>query len=67
MAIRIQVPLVIEMTDEQVKDFADMRGWAGVGKPTAREITQDVRSYVLTAIQESAAFGDDGAEVSIKR
>jgi hypothetical protein len=68
--MRIQIPLVIEMTDEQVADYAREYG---LSLPVrAKDIVDDVRSYVLTAVQDSPAFGEIGngtraAEVSIKR
>ena len=65
--IRIQVPLVIEMTAEQVQAYAAAYGLGdSSGQVRAREIVEDVQSYVLTAIQESATFGETGATVSIK-
>jgi hypothetical protein len=63
--VRIQVPIVIEMTDEQVKQYAAEHGLpADGGRLYAKEVVADVQSYVLTCIQDSAAFG---AEVTIKR
>ena len=69
--MRIQIPLVIEMTDEQVAAYA---AEYGLSLPVrAKDIVDDVRSYVLTAIQDSPAFGEIGdgdgtrsADVSIK-
>ena len=62
--MRIQVPLVIEMTDEQVKQYAAEYGLpAQGGQLYAREVVQNIRSYVLACVQDSAAFGS----VSIKR
>ncbi len=73
--MRIAVTLVIDMTDEQVKQYADEYGLPAKGGTLyAREVVEDVRSYVLTCIQDSAAFGETGdgngtrgAEVTIKR
>lgn len=72
--MRIQVPLVIEMTDEQVRQYAGEYGLpAQGGKLYAREIVEKVQGYVLTCVQDSAAFretgdgtGTRGASVSIK-
>ena len=70
--MRIAVTLVIEMTDEQVAAYADEYGLPRKGgKLMAKEVVEDVRSYVLTGIQDSAAFGEAGdgtrgADVSIK-
>lgn len=71
--MRIQVPLVIEMTDEQVRQYANEYGLpAQGGRLYAREVVEDVQRYVLSCIQDSAAFGETGngtrgADVSIKR
>lgn len=65
--MKIQVPVVVEMTDEQVAMYA-----AGYGLPRsggrlyAREVVEDVQAHVLNLVQESAAFAGDGATVSIK-
>jgi len=72
MAIRIQVPLVIDLDDEQEAAYAREYGLPRKGgKLMAREIVADVQSYVLTAIQDSAAFGETGgqrgASVTLKR
>ena len=73
--MRVPVTLVIEMTDEQVSQYAAERGIpAGDGWQYAREVAADVRSYVLTVVQDSAVLGETGdgdgtrgAAVSIKR
>lgn len=67
--MRIQIPIVIEMTDEQVEAYADDFGLPrnGAGKVMAKDIVDDIRSYVLTEIQGSAAFGEGCADVSIKQ
>jgi hypothetical protein len=73
--MRIAVTLVIDMTDDQVKAYADGYGLPrDGGRLYAREVVEDVRSYVLTAVQDSPAFGEigdgdgtRGADVSIKR
>jgi hypothetical protein len=75
MAITVVVPLRIEMTDEQQRQYAATYGLTVVnGKVRARDVVDDVQSYVLTQIQESAAFGEigdgngtRGADVTIKR
>lgn len=73
--MRIAVTLVIEMTDAQVEQYADVQGipCAKSGKPYAKEVVEDVRSYVLARIQDSPAFGEigygsetRGASVTIK-
>lgn len=72
--IKVQVPLVIEMTGEQVAAYAEEYGLPKEGGPLrARHIVEDVRAYVLTCVQDSAAFGEIGlgdgtraADVSIK-
>jgi hypothetical protein len=71
--MQIKVPVIIEMTDEQVADYARTYGLpADGGKLYTREVVEDVRAYVLGCVQESAAFGetgtgDGGASVSIGR
>jgi hypothetical protein len=73
--MRIAIPLVIDMTDEQVEQYAAEYGLpASNGKVRARDVVDDVRSYVLTCVQDSAAFGETGtgdgtrgADVTIKR
>jgi hypothetical protein len=62
--MRIQIPLVIEMTDEQVKVYA---GENGLPVPVrAKDVIENVRSYVLTSVQDSYSFVGDRADVSIK-
>ena len=74
--MRIAITLIIEMTDVQVEQYADVHSipCANSGKPYAKEVVEDVRSYVLTRIQDSPAFGEigygseaRGASVTIKR
>lgn len=73
--MRIPVTLVIDMDDEQVRAYAAEYGLPrDGGRLMAKEVVEDVRSYVLTAVQDSPAFGEigdgkgtRGAEVSIKR
>jgi hypothetical protein len=73
--MRIHVPLVIEMTGEQLAAYASEYGLPRHGgRLTAKEVVDDVQGYVLTCVQESAAFceigdseGTRGADVSIKR
>jgi len=63
--IRVQVPLVIEMTPQQVAEYALDNGLPRAGGPLrAREVVADVQAYVLAAVQEASAFA--GATVSIK-
>ncbi len=65
--MRIQIPLVIEMTDEQVKEWASDNDLARTegGKVMAKTIVEDMRSYVLTGIQ-GLLTATGYAEVSIK-
>jgi hypothetical protein len=66
--IRVQVPLVIEMTAEQAQAYADEYSLSDGKNPVrARVIVEDVQSYVLTWIQDSAAFGASAATVTLKR
>ncbi len=59
--MRIQVPLVIEMTDEQVKEYANDYALPG---STAKVVTEDVRKNVLHSIQ---GLLGEVADVTIKR
>ena len=65
--ITVQVPIVIEMTQEQAEEYA---GGSGVAL-TAGAMSDDIRRHVLTGVQDSAAFGEGnggrGASVRIKR
>ena len=66
--MRIMIPIVVDMTDAQVKDYALEYGLPREGgKLMAKEVVDDVRSLVLTGVQSLGAFADDGADVSIKR
>lgn len=75
MAITVVVPVRIEMTDKQVEQYALTYGLPVTnGRVHAKDIVDDVRSYVLTQVQESPAFcetgagdGTRGADVTIKR
>jgi hypothetical protein len=62
--MRIQIPIVVEMTDDQVREYADEYTLNDTSFKTIRE---DVRSYVLTCIQNSPAFAEIDADVTIKR
>lgn len=65
--MRIAVTLVIEMTDEQVKVYADEYGLAKPGfRLYARDVVEDVRSAVLAAIQGSPVFCEGGADITLK-
>jgi hypothetical protein len=64
--VRITIPLVIDMTDGQVKEWADHNGLPrNGGRLYAREVVDGIRSYVLTHLQGSAL--DEYADISIKR
>jgi hypothetical protein len=72
--MRIPVTLIIDMTDAQVQDYAEVQGIPLVngGKPYAKDIVEDVRRYVLAAVRDSPAFGQTGlgtraANVTIKQ
>lgn len=73
--MKVVIPVVVEMTDEQVAAYANEYGLTPPGSgPYVREIAADIREYVLGCVQESAAFGEigdgygtRGAEVSIRR
>jgi hypothetical protein len=67
MAIRIPVTVVIEMSDDQQASYV-----ANVGLPfhdgplRAKDVVESVRGYILTAVSESAEFGNGAVNVSIK-
>jgi hypothetical protein len=66
--MRIQVPLVIEMTDEQVKEYAGFAGLPHHGGPLrAKDVVDDVREHVLASVQALDDLCSVGADVSIKR
>jgi hypothetical protein len=56
------------MTGEQVQAYASACGLPRQGGPLrAVEVVQDVRARVLAAVQQSAAFGENGATVTVRR
>lgn len=62
MSIRIQIPLVIEMDDEQVKEYVRDNNLPNHDGPLrAKDIVEDVRRYVQYSIQ-----GLIDADVTIK-
>jgi hypothetical protein len=61
--MRIAVPLVIEMNDEQLANYAKFNGLGE--KPRAKDVVAEVRSYVLTCIQDAGDFTGGAADVSI--
>ena len=67
--MRIAVTLVIEMSDQDVADYALEHGvpQQPTGHFRARDIVDDVRGYVLTQIKGSASFYDSAADITIKR
>lgn len=64
MSIRIPVTLVIEMDDDQLASYANLNGLGE--KPRAKDVVTEVRSYVLTCIQDAGDFTGGAADVSIK-
>jgi hypothetical protein len=62
--MRIQIPIVVEMTDEQVQAYANDYA---LDDTRAKTITEDVRSLVLTAVQGLFDGIAVGAAVTIKR
>jgi len=59
--MRVTVTVVIEMTGEQVRDYASSYGLPREGGTLrARHVVEDVREYVLNAVGESPAFGETG-------
>lgn len=73
MAIRVQIPLVVEMDEAQVAAYAKEYGLPHHDGPLrTKDIVDDVQASVLSCVQDSAAFGSAGrggsrgADVSIK-
>jgi hypothetical protein len=66
--MRVVIPVVIDMTDAQVQDYADEYGLplSNGGKPYAREVVADVRAYVLNSLQQCPAFYEGRADISIR-
>ena len=65
--MRITIPVVIDLTDQQILDYADEYGLPrNGGRLMAREVAEDVREYVLNALRQSPAFYEGRADVSIK-
>lgn len=57
--MKIAVKVTVEMTPEQVAGYC---GDYGVER---REMRDDIRSYILMRLQDSAAFGDGAADVTV--
>jgi hypothetical protein len=68
VSIRIPVTLVVEMDDDQLREYlADAEVPAAPsGHVRARDIVKDVREYTLAAVANSGAFMGGRADVSIK-
>jgi hypothetical protein len=66
--MRIQIALVIEMTGDQVKDYAELAGLPHGGGPLrTKDIVEDVRGHVLASVQSLDDLYSVGASVTIKR
>jgi hypothetical protein len=66
--ITVVVTVAVRMTDAQKEHYVAASGLPHHGGPLrAKDIVDDVRGYVRNALQDSAAFADGGADVSIKR
>lgn len=64
--MRIPIPLVVDMTDEQVAEWASLNQLPGAGSHVmAKDVGDDVRSHVLTVLNSGilARFAD----ITIKR
>jgi hypothetical protein len=65
--IRVTIAVVIDMTGDQVQGYADEYGLPREGgRLYAREVVEDVREYVLSALQQCPAFCEGRATVSLK-
>ena len=67
--MRIAVTLVIDMTDQQVADYADHAGIPvqPTGHFRARDIAENVRGLAFAAVSGTFDGVGSGADISIKR
>jgi hypothetical protein len=62
--MRIVVPVVVEMTDQQMADYAD---WAGLAeKPRAKDVVESVRRFVVNSAQTGFDHVGSGADAFLK-
>jgi hypothetical protein len=57
--MKIAVKVTVEMTPEQVESYADVNG------VERTEVRDDVRRYILSALQDSPAFTGGQADVAV--
>jgi predicted transcriptional regulator len=57
--MRIVVKVAVEMTPDQVAAYCADNG------VDRGEIREDIRSYIRTALQDSPALGESGADVTV--
>ena len=58
--MRIAVQVIVDMTPKQAASYCD------VNAVERREIRDDIRAYIRTALQDSPAFTGGGADVYVK-
>ena len=58
--MKIALKVTVEMTPQQVASYCNAEA------VDRGEIRDDIRQYVETALQCSAAFYDDGADVTVR-
>lgn len=64
--MRVQIPLVVDMTDEQTRRWAEEHGIAEVGGHLyARDVVNSVQAAILDEVQDGQLNGR--ADVSIRR
>jgi hypothetical protein len=57
--MRIAVKVTVEMTPEQISDYCDFNAVNRAG------VREDVRDYIRMSLQDSPAFTQGGADVSV--
>lgn len=58
--MKIAVQVIVEMTPEQASTYCHENS------VERHEIRDDIRTYIRTALQDSPAFGDGAADVSVR-
>lgn len=64
--MRIVVPVVVELSDQQVTDYGSDLGMGA--KPRAKDVVENIRGLVVEAVRaafEGSAYGS-GADVTLK-
>lgn len=66
---QVQVPLVIEMTDKQAREYAASQTppLTGDGFIRMKDLVASVQARALTAVQGAPEFSGQAAKVTLKR